>query len=1449
MVRRKRIWTYEPSDSEDDEVKNLTAKQKASKSDIKKKTKRVAAECPVCSARTVQLPRHMNRIHGVPKHIAKYTRLQYNMRKDTKKLQNPKCVDYHVRRKCPVPNCVAIVKRLPRHLQSVHKMSAADQIAAFGKNCGIPVDKRPRKTRTKARQTQASQETMNDCSINQLEPEELNAVESKGLTPSNISRGDDEVKNPAAKQKASKSDIIKKTKRNATECPVCSARTVHLPRHMNQIHGVPKHIARYTRSQYNMQKDTKKLQNPKYVDYHVRKKCPVPNCVAIVKRISLHLQSVHKMSVTDQIAAFGKNCGIPVDKTPRKTRNKARQTQASQETMNDCSINKLEPEELNAVENKGPTPSNISREDDEVKNPAAKQKASKSDIIKKTKRNATECPVCFARTVHLPRHMNQIHGVPKHIARYTRSQYNMRKDTKKLQNPKYVDYHVRKKCPVPNCVAIVKRISLHLQSVHKMSVTDQIAAFGKNCGIPVDKTPRKTRNKARQTHSSQETVNDCSINQREPEGLNFVGNKGVTPSNTSMENSSSKLVCGFKTSAMVNKERDAVNAQKKFSKDSCQSKLQDCRRSARVRKRVTIIGSNYEGSEIGSVKDSDNDPKYSRQIESCDEDNVNNSTNVKVTRSREILSEVEYHAENSVNAVGGFATLLDQQLGDDVYSNLNPKQEAPVLSHPVQEAPVLSHPVQEALVHSHPVQEALVHSHPVQEAPVHSHPVQEAPMHSHPVQEAPVHSHLVDDVSTPADHPLDITVDSKLNSNELEEFVSDEWLNNCTDVHKPWTWLKPKIILWMQLKTLDASTIANTLRRIELLFKENSSEDYRRLLNINKAVALIKNINKQNINDPNSSLTKIKYVCALKHLARYFLANPKVDVFCNPLKMQSYLQSLSDFLCPRRKAAMCELWRENKRDNTLISIEDCIGQYLSCEFRALVKKKILDMATSEPLKLTADEYILILGYLYLEISFENANRACEARNMTVPEYLNAIILADDSMVVHAEKHESYRVFHASPVVISPELAKEIKIYKEKIRKTSAAEPCNNLFTSSDGTTVPSGNMSRIMRSFWVSAGIPGKMGAPLLREASATYVKRNASTLASKLALKIQHGIETRGKFNYVEDEMQKAVEGSSQQRKLHDTQQENISSGKLSGFPKVSNSQELNNTTELSNTNSVQFGQNSEEAIIFGNFADNSNKADGGHNIEALSEILMSVPQCESSQQNFLDMQPMTEQTFLLQNETGTHVENSHDLNQFTMPEADGGPKIEALSEIRMSVAQGESSQNCLEMQPMTEQTFSLQNESGTHVENSHDLNQFTMPEADGGRKIEPLSEILVSVPQCESSQKNFLEMQPMTEETFSFQNETGTHGKSHMLNEFTMPEECVLYEAFAGLIQKRETYLLNASIITYNLSKSEAGKEILSKFDVVKIYNKIKYYKKREPLGKNFELISRLTSLQNLC
>ena len=1017
--------------------------------------------------------------------------------------------------------------------------------------------------------------------------------------------------------------------------------------------------------------------------------------------------------------------------------------------------------------------------EEEMRNLADNRKKRRCELIKKlTKTDTTTCPDCFVRITHLPRHMNLVHGVPKHIARYTRLQYNMRKSTKRLRNPKFVDYHVKKKCPVPNCAAIVKRMSRHLQTVHLMSLEDQIKTFGSNCGTPVDTTKKSQNEARRKKHSSKETAN-CELSLR----------TAMTPNNISTRNGGIKLVRSLKKSAVLGKKINDIKTQKKDNKKSCQPlnikktkqycdsddmfanssedekpMLQSRRKSTRTPKPVTVI--DHMDSSTETLEDSDNDKDYCPESsEDTENDDISPETRDAVyNKETETLEDAVYNKETETLEDAVYnketETLEDavynketETLEDAVYNKETETLEDAVYNKETEsledavynkETETLEDAVYnketetlEDAVYNKETEtlEDAVYNKETEtlEDAVYNKETEtlEDAVYNKETEtlEDAVYNQetetLEDAVYNKENETLEDTANTS--SKELDEFLydSDESLNNFTDEYKPWAWLKAKIKLWMQLKSLEESTITDMLKRIEFLFKENRSQDYRRLLNINKAGALINNIKKQNNNDPSSTQTKIKYVCALKHLARFFLANPKVDSFCNSSRMQTYIQTLTDFSCSKRKAVMRELWKKNETDSKLIPKEEDIGAYLSCDLRASVKKRILDCSINEPSQMILTDYMQILGYLFMEISFENANRAGEARNLTVKELINATTLPDNSMVVHVKDHKTNTTYGASPVIISPDLSKEIQIYKEKIRQTNPIKPCDYLFTSSVGSKVSSGNMPRIMQQYWDSTGFPGKVGASLLRKASVTYIRRNAPTLASKLALKMQHSLKTQSKFYYVEDKMKNAVEVSSQLRKLHSTQQKKISSGKSSDFPKVINSQEITTTSTQSSNSAGDCDlsdQNSEQAIE--TLAENSSKAEVGINDEAQSVIAMPLSEGESSQP-FMQMRALAE-----------------------------------------------------------ERKFLLKNESETRGEKSHDLNQFTMP------------------------------------------------------------EECVLYEAFAGLIQKRETYPLNASAITKNLSKTEAGKDILKRFDTKKIHNKIKYYKKRQPLGKNSEIIARLTT-----
>ena len=99
--------------------------------------------------------------------------------------------------------------------------------------------------------------------------------------------------------------------------------------------------------------------------------------------------------------------------------------------------------------------------------PSPKKIRKENFTYKSGNRSKFKCPECYKMYVHLPVHLRNIHGYDDNSARYCSLTHGLRKVRGK--NRKSVkDYHHRKKCTVPNCTAVVKRLPHHLKTYHKL---------------------------------------------------------------------------------------------------------------------------------------------------------------------------------------------------------------------------------------------------------------------------------------------------------------------------------------------------------------------------------------------------------------------------------------------------------------------------------------------------------------------------------------------------------------------------------------------------------------------------------------------------------------------------------------------------------------------------------------------------------------------------------------------------------------------------------------------------------------------------------------------------------------------------------------------------------------------------------------------------------------------
>ena len=158
------------------------------------------------------------------------------------------------------------------------------------------------------------------------------------------------------------------------------------------------------------------------------------------------------------------------------------------------------------------------------------------------------------------------------------------------------------------------------------------------------------------------------------------------------------------------------------------------------------------------------------------------------------------------------------------------------------------------------------------------------------------------------------------------------------------------------------------------------------------------------------------------------------------------------------------------------------------------------------------EMKLIFGYIAIEISLDNANRAGELRNMNMNKFRIAEVKPDGSASTWIGNHKTANSYGHARLYINPNVYKALKVYQDKIRPL--AKPSTKaFFVNCSGKMMASNAVRKSMQLFWRYCGLKGQVGPSLLRKVGATSVSRTNPEMVDQMSYKMNHLPSTNRKI------------------------------------------------------------------------------------------------------------------------------------------------------------------------------------------------------------------------------------------------------------------------------------------------------------------------------------------------
>ena len=224
------------------------------------------------------------------------------------------------------------------------------------------------------------------------------------------------------------------------------------------------------------------------------------------------------------------------------------------------------------------------------------------------------------------------------------------------------------------------------------------------------------------------------------------------------------------------------------------------------------------------------------------------------------------------------------------------------------------------------------------------------------------------------------------------------------------------------------------------------------------------------------------YISSVKQLIRFLKIHNEIDPSLTPSSLEILSESLTDLSVGLKRGVQIQNRNRESRVEQVLPTTSHLVKYLASDVRARTIIKIRETANGA--QLTTTDMVLINGFIFCELSMDNANRRGEIISMTVRQFNKAKVDSDGIFTVYIKTHKTYYKYGEALISVNKDLVKLMTIYRDHIRCqllkrcTSRVTPPNQFFLTSEGNY----NMRRYMQAVWNKVRLPSQIGPTLMRK-------------------------------------------------------------------------------------------------------------------------------------------------------------------------------------------------------------------------------------------------------------------------------------------------------------------------------------------------------------------------------